>query len=108
MRGEGGADTLGDLNERLRAKFETFRLGRMDDGAVCVLPVLHREAVDSAALYRAWKVAGEPEPTTAEVEQYWREEATEDPIRATGEHAIRPRAKALRVALNEKGLHSHR
>ena len=104
VRGDGGS--LGDLNERLRAKFEEFRLDRMDYGTVGVLPMLHREAVDPAALYRAWKEAGEPEPTTEAIKQYWREEAAENPIWATGQHSIRPPAKALRVS-TEKGPHSH-
>ncbi len=64
----GGDGSFADLNERLRANFEEFRLDRVADGTIGVLPVLRaHEVTDVTAAYKAWQDAGEPMPTDQEV-----------------------------------------
>lgn len=102
-----GADddgrTLADLNERLRAKFAEFRLDRVDDDTVGVLPVLHADAVDVSAAYRAWAEAGQPDPTAEEIEAWYADDQAEEPIWAMP----RPTAKPLHVALAPRGSNTH-
>jgi hypothetical protein len=49
IRGDG-TEGVGELNDRLRSVFEEFRLGRMDDGALGILPVLRPHAVEAYAV----------------------------------------------------------
>ena len=73
IRGGDGQASMAELNQRLRASFEEFRLDTMPDGTIGVLPFLRAqgeivEEVGSA--YRAWEEAGEPEPTAAEIAEW--------------------------------------
>jgi hypothetical protein len=46
VRGGGKDESVADLNDRLRAVFEEFRLERVDAGVVGVLPILRRDFID--------------------------------------------------------------
>jgi hypothetical protein len=46
VRGGGKDESIADLNDRLRAVFEEFRLERVDAGVVGVLPILRRDFID--------------------------------------------------------------
>jgi DNA invertase Pin-like site-specific DNA recombinase len=46
VRGGGTDESVADLNDRLRAVFEEFRLDRVDTGVVGVLPILRRDFID--------------------------------------------------------------
>jgi hypothetical protein len=46
VRGGGKDESVADLNDRLRAVFEEFRLDRVDVGVVGVLPILRRDFID--------------------------------------------------------------
>ena len=107
LRGAGGRG-LGELNERLRAEFEEFRMDSMDDGVIGVVPVLRRREIDLSwdwyATYKEWIDAGQPEPTEEEIAAYHRQEReerrrdrAEEPIWADGKEMIRPPAKPLMV-----------
>lgn len=68
-----GDESVASLNERLRGEFAEFRLDWVGDGEVAVLPVLLPRDVpegNALALFQAWKEAGEPAPTDAEIEDY--------------------------------------
>lgn len=90
---------LADVNERLRANFEEFRLGQIE-GGVAVLPVLRWDVVeryvdaDSAVIVYPLD-GGDPEPIMARGDP-----ANEDwqaALHATGDDVIRPPARAFEV-----------
>jgi site-specific DNA recombinase len=98
----GGSDgSLGEVNERLRAHFQEFRLDRVDEETVGVQPILRGEIVarDLGAAHREWIEAGEPKPTAGEVEAYERERDAEEPIWVSGDEVIAPPAKPLTVPM---------
>ncbi|MGZ5419522.1 MAG: hypothetical protein ACXWES_03285 [Solirubrobacterales bacterium] len=99
-----------------------------EEGVIGVLPVLRaREGVgfDLAGAYAAWEEAGMPEPTAEEVAEWERLSQAPEMVSAdgsmpsadlpdrspalvwaTGRDVIRPPAKALEVALTDKGRDS--
>lgn len=100
----GDDDSMRELNERLQAQFEAFRIDTMPDGTIGVQPVLHpRPAFDVQEAFANWVVAGQPLPEGDEAERIVREGHVEDPRWVTGQEEIRPPAKALKVALTEMG-----
>ena len=67
VRGEGKDESVGDLNDRLRAVFEEFRLDSVDAGVVGVLPILRRDFIDRYRESGRWSVMADYEdaiPTT--------------------------------------------
>jgi hypothetical protein len=103
----GDGEGLGELNERLRAEFKEFRLDRMDDGTVGVVPVLReRPAAELIGGYAAWAEAGKPLPSEEEARRIQRGEDTlAEGIWVTGDEINRPPAKALSV--DQKPPYSH-
>ncbi len=99
-----GGKSLGDLNERLRAKFEEFRIDQMEDGVIGVQPVLKARPFDWAAAYREWIEAGKPEPTEEQIEVERRERLAEETLWVTGEETIRPPAKAFTVVTGGRSV----
>lgn len=94
IRGAEGRG-LGELNERLCAEFEEFRMDRTDDDVVGVQSVLRVREFDVGAAYAAWVDAGKPEPTPEQVAEHRRERVADGPIWVTGSARMRPPAKAL-------------
>jgi DNA invertase Pin-like site-specific DNA recombinase len=92
-----GGGTLGELNERLRAEFQEFRLDTMPDGSVGVQPVLRPRPFDAGAAFIWWLDAGRPLPSDEEAERIVREGHIEDARWVTGDEQIRPPVKALAV-----------
>jgi DNA invertase Pin-like site-specific DNA recombinase len=97
-----GGDSLGELNERLRGKFEEFRLDQVDDETVGVQPVLRVREMDADAALREWIEAGEPDPTPEEVADYEAVEKASVPIWA----GKRPPAMPLAI-VNGKLTNHH-
>jgi hypothetical protein len=96
-----GGESLGELNERLRAEFREFRMDRMEDGVVGVLPVLRERPVPS---YAEWSEAGKPLPSEDEARRILRRDGVvADGTWVTGEERIP--AKPLSVPAG-KGPHS--
>jgi hypothetical protein len=115
---EGGGDSLEEVNRRLKAQFEEFRLDQHDGDSVLVMPVLRKmPAPDVGNLYAAWEEAGFPEPTEEEIAEWDRisrgqsilEDGKAHPadlpplspvlIRATGREEVRPPAKDLLIGM---------
>ena len=100
VRGEEG-ESLGEVNERLRDEFEEFRIDRMEDGMIGILPVLKAQPFDVGAAYREWVEAGKPEPTEEQIEAERRESRLSEGLWVTGKEAIRPPTKPLQLEPSE-------
>ena len=97
---------MGELNQRLRAEFLEFRLDRMDDGVIGVVPVL-RERPSLTLTVSYDEAMASPLPSYDDYLRMQREAAREDPLWVTGEEQIQPPTKLLKIP-DGKDRHSQR
>jgi site-specific DNA recombinase len=91
------SDGLGTLNDRLRTIFQEFRLEKVDEDVVGILPILRPDVIERFGAERTTMISGDVEVTARQATS----PAAPVALFAAGDDAVRPPAKALRAPLSK-------